>query len=108
MKTIQMEGTSLDRTVLHREVAAIFEQAAGNFPALDKVEQQLETMATAGCRGDVQKAAEPVIALLGLDLDDLRKAALLSVMVRLIGKRRFDPVASYILEKRATYATSPG
>ena len=103
-----MESRSLDWTPLHRELAAIFEQAAGNFPGLDEVEQQLETLVRAGRRGEVREAAEPVIALLGLDLDDLRKAALLSVMVRLTGKRRFDPVAGYILGKRATYVTSLG
>ena len=42
------------------------------------------------------------------NLDDLRKAALLSLMVRLTGKRKFDPVAAYVLEKRATYVTSQG
>jgi hypothetical protein len=49
-----------------------------------------------------------VIALLSLDLDDLRKAALLSLMVRWTGKQKFDPLAAYVLEKRATYVTGGG
>jgi hypothetical protein len=41
-------------------------------------------------------------------LDDLRKAALLSLMVRLAGKRKFDPIASYILQNRKVFVTRRG
>ena len=103
-----MESRLLDRTLLQREIEAIFDQGAGNFPPPEAVEDHLETLLRAGRSGEVPRAAESVIALLGLDLDDLRKAALLSLMVRLTGRRKFDAVASYVLEKRATYVTSQG
>jgi hypothetical protein len=41
-------------------------------------------------------------------LDDLRKAALLSLMVRLAGKRKFDPIASYILQNREVFVAGRG
>ena len=102
------EAPHLDHVALHREIEAIFEQAGGNFPPLKTVEHHMETLVRAGRGGELPKAAESVIAVLGLDLDDLRKAALLSLMVRLTGKRRFDLVAAYVLEKRATYVTGQG
>jgi hypothetical protein len=37
-----------------------------------------------------------------VELDDLRRAALLSLMIRLVGKKKFDAVAAYLLEKNAT------
>ena len=77
-------------------------------PAPEMVEDHMETLVSAGRHGKVEQAAECVVALLGLDLDDLRRGALLSLMVRLTGRRRFDPVAAYLLEKRATYVTSQG
>ena len=98
----------LDRAVVNQEIEAIFQEAAGNFPAHETIEDDVETLVAAGRRGEVRQAAERVIALLSLDLDDLRKAALLSLMVRLTGKRKFDPVAAYVLEKRATYVTGQG
>ena len=95
----------LDRAVLNQEIEAIFQDAAGKFPACEMIEDHMENLARAGSQGEVRQAAERVIALLSLDLDDLRKAALLSLMVRLTGKRKFDAVAAYVLEKRATYVT---
>jgi hypothetical protein len=41
-------------------------------------------------------------------LDDLRKAALLSLMVRLVGKRKFDPIAAYILQNQKVLVTAKG
>jgi len=98
----------LDRADLHREIEVIFREAVGNFPPREIIEDQLETLIRAGRRGEVQQAAERLISILSLNLDDLRKAALLSLMVRLTGKRKFDPVGAYVLEKRATYVTSQG
>jgi hypothetical protein len=94
--------------VLPREIEAIFQEAVGNFPPREIIEDEVETLIRAGRRGDVPQAADRLISLLSLNLDDLRKAALLSLMARLTGKRKFDPVAAYVLEKRATYVTSQG
>src|ERR1700676_2448485 len=91
---------------LRQEIEAIFRDTTGNFPDLEMVEHNMETLVRASRRGEVMQAAENVIALLSLDLDVLQKAALLSLMVRLTGKRKFDPVAAYVLEKRAAYATA--
>jgi ABC-type glutathione transport system ATPase component len=102
------ETARLDRAILNQEIEAIFQDTAGNLPPRQTIEQHLETLVRAGRRGEVQKAAEHLIPLLRLDLDDLRKAALLSLMVRLTGKRKFDPVAAYVLEKPATYVTWQG
>lgn len=68
----------------------------------------METLIRTGRRGEVRQAAERLIADLSLDLDDLRKAALLSLIARLTGKQSFDPVAAYVLEKRATYVANQG
>jgi hypothetical protein len=103
-----MESRLLDRATLLQEIEAIFEGASGNFPSPEIVLNDVETVVQAGRQGEVQPAAERVIALLSLDLEPLRKAALLSLMVRLTGKRKFDPVANYVLEKRAAYVTSQG
>ncbi len=54
------------------------------------------------------QTAQHVCALLSLELDDLRKAALLSLMVRLAGKRKFDPIASYILQNQKVLVTTRG
>jgi hypothetical protein len=105
-----------DRDLLIQEIEAIFEEngdgagqeCAWNGPALGMVKDHVDALIRAGQRGEVRQAAEHVIALLTLDLDDLRKAALLSLIVRQTGKRKFDPVAAYVLEKRATYVTGQG
>jgi hypothetical protein len=55
--------------------------------------------------GDVAATAKHVCDLLSLELDDLHRAALLSLMVRLAGKRKFDPVAAYILENQKVFVT---
>ncbi len=106
-----------DLAVLNQEIEAILQENswetsgqddAGNFQACELVQDHVETVIRAGRSGEVPQAAERVFALLSLDLDDLRKAALLSLIVRLIGKRKFDPVTAYVLEKRATYVTGRG
>ena len=98
----------VDRAILNQEIEAILQEATGNFQARELVQDHVETVIRAGRSGEVRQAAERVIELLSLDLDDLRKGALLSLMVRLTGKRKFDPVAGYVLEKRATYVTGRG
>jgi len=70
-----------------------------------RMEQGLEDFLACLQREDVPEAARTVTSLLSLELDDLRKAALLSLMVRLVGKRKFDPVASHILKHRSLYVT---
>ena len=112
MRTLNEAG-ALNRALLHREIEAILQEgseqdAAGNIQARELVEESVEILIRAGRGGDVRQAAERVIALLSLDLGDLRKAALLSLIVRLTGKRKFDPVAAYVLDKRSTYVTSRG
>ena len=98
----------VDRDALHHEIEAILQEASGNFPSPEMIQNQIETLIRSGRQGQVPQAAEPLVSLLSLNLDDLRKAALLSLMARLTGKRKFDPVAAYVLEKRATYVTSQG
>lgn len=101
--------TNFTRIVaLRQEIEAIFQATSGNFPDVARVEQDMETLVNSSRRGEIKQAAECVIALLSLDLDVLQKAALLSLMVRAAGQRKFDPVAAYVLEKRAAYATVPG
>jgi len=98
----------LDRTALNQEIEAILQEADGTLPVHDKVEDRIVNLVLAARRGEVPQAGERVIEVLTLDLDDLRKAALLSLMARLTGKGKFDPVAAYVLEKRAIYVTSQG
>ena len=73
-----------------------------------RLEQSLEAFLVAQKYGDVPRAASHVGAVLSLPLDDLRKAALLSLMVRLTGKRKFDPIAQYILQNQEVFVTSQG
>lgn len=92
----------LDRALLNQQIEAILEGASQNPLAAQQIETHLEAMTECVERGDIPAAANEVITLLSLELDDLRKAALLSLMVRTVGKRRFDPVAVYVLEKKTT------
>ena len=102
------ESGLLDRAALNREIEAILIEADGNLPAAEIIEDRVENLVRLARRGDVPRAAREVISVLSLELDGLRKAALLSLMVRLTGKRRFDPIAAYVLEKRASYVTGQG
>jgi len=101
------ESGLLDHAVLNRQIAAILDGLSADPAMAPRVERDLEEFLESLQREDVPDAARRVTALLSLELDDLRKAALLSLMVRLAGKRRFDPVASYILKHRALYVTGP-
>ena len=73
-----------------------------------RIEQSLEDFLRSLNEGDVTAAAQHVCALLALELDDLRRAALLSLMVRLAGKRKFDPIAAYILQNQKVFVTGRG
>jgi len=68
------------------------------------VERDFDAALDALRQGDVPATASHVCALLSLEMDDLRRAALLSLMVRLVGKRKFDPIASYILQNQQVLA----
>jgi len=106
------DGGFVDRAMLNQQIEAILFtepcDAAGNIQARELVEESVEILIRSGRRGEVRLAAECVIELLSLDLDDLRKAALLSLIVRLTGNQKFDRVATYVLEKRASYVTGRG
>jgi ABC-type glutathione transport system ATPase component len=102
------EAGLLDRAVLNQEIEAILQDGVGDISPAEVIEDRMEQLVLAARKGEVAKAAQHVITLLSLNLDGLRKAALLSLMVRLSGKRKFDPVAAYILEKRGTYVTGQG
>ena len=95
------ESGLLDRGLNH-QIEAILQDDAANTSAILQIESRLDALSECIDHGDIPGAAEEVTALLMLELDDLRKAALLSLMVRITGKRRFDPVAAYILEKNAS------
>ncbi len=106
------ESGVLDRAVLNRQIDEILEGLDQKPSLAPRMEQSLEAFLGALLEGDVARTAEHVCTLLSLELDDLRKAALLSLIVRLAGKRKFDPIASYILQNRevlvAGGATSRG
>jgi len=102
------EAGLLDRALLNDHIEAILRDASGVPGMSARIEAHLERVLSLAQAGDVSGAAKHVAELLCLELDDLRKAALLSLMVRMAGKRLFDPVAAHLLENRATYATQRG
>lgn len=99
------ESGLLDHAVLNRQIAEILEGISSDAALAPSMEHDLEEFLSFLHREDVPEAARCVTSLLSLELDDLRKAAILSLMVRLAGKRKFDPVASYILKHRTLYVT---
>jgi len=105
------EGTEsglLDRAALNRQIEDILDGVSEKPALVPRIEQTLDIFFQALQEGDVPATAKHVCALLSLELDDLRKAALLSLMVRLVGKRKFDPIAAYILQDQKVYVTTPG
>jgi hypothetical protein len=102
------ESGLLDRAVLNRQTEEILEGLSEKPALAPRMEQALDAFLSALKLGDVPATAKHVCALLSLELDDLRKAALLSLMVRLAGKRKFNPIASYILQNRKVLVTSRG
>jgi hypothetical protein len=99
------ESGLLDRAVLNRKIAEILDGLSANPMLVPRIEQSLDDFIRSVQNDDVAVAAQHVCALLALELDDLRRAALLSLMVRLAGKRKFDPVAAYILENQKVFVT---
>jgi hypothetical protein len=102
------ESGLLDRAVLNRQIEEILEGLSEKPTLAPRMEQALDAFLSALKLGDVPVTARHVCALLSLELDDLRKAALLSLMVRLAGKRKFDPIASYILQNWKVFVTPRG
>ena len=102
------ESGLLDRAVLNRKIAEILDGLSANPMLVPRIEQSLDDFIRSVQNDDVAVAAQHVCALLALELDDLRRAALLSLMVRLAGKRKFDPVAAYILQNQKVFATGKG
>jgi hypothetical protein len=95
-----LESGRLDRAVLNRQIEEIQQEASLNAAMAASMADQLDAFAECAERGDIPAAADRVSALLSLELDDLRKAAMLSLLVRLSGRRQFEPIAAYLLEKR--------
>jgi hypothetical protein len=102
------ESGLLDRAVLNRQIEEILDGLSEKPNLAPTMEQGLDAFLHALEQGDVPATAKHVCALLSLQLDDLRKAALLSLMVRLGGKRKFDPIAAYILQNQEHFVTSRG
>lgn len=97
------ESGVLDRAVLNRQIEEILDGLSEKPALAPRLEQGLEDFLLALREGDIAGAAHHVCNLLKVELDDLRKAALLSLMVRLAGKRNFDPIAAYILQYREVF-----
>jgi hypothetical protein len=93
---------------LHRQIDEILDGLSEKPSLAPQVEQAFSAVLDALHQGDVARTATHVCALLSLEMDDLRRAALLSLMVRLVGKRKFDPIASYILQNQKVLVTSRG
>jgi hypothetical protein len=102
------ESGVLDRAVLDRQIAEILDGLTEQAHLAPRLERSLEAFLRTLQSGDVPRTAKHVCSMLSLELDDLRKAALLSLMVRLAGKRKFDPIAAYILQKRKVLVTAKG
>jgi hypothetical protein len=102
------ESGVLDHAVLNRQIAEILEGLSANPALVPRIEQSLDDFLRSLHASDIPAAAKHVCALLALELDDLRRAALLSLMVRLAGKRKFDPIAAYILQNQKVFVTGRG
>ena len=102
------ESGLLDHAVLNRQIAELLEGLSGDPLLVPRIEKSLDDFLESLQAGDIVAAAHHVCALLALELDDLRRTALLSLMVRLAGKRKFDPVAAYILQNQKAVVTGRG
>ncbi len=104
------ESGVLDHAVLNRQIAEILGGLSGNVDQTlaPLMEQSLEEFLRTIHTGAIEATARHVCDLLSLELDDLRRAALLSLMVRLAGKRKFDPIAAYILQNQKVFVTGRG
>jgi hypothetical protein len=92
------ESGVLDRAVLNKKIEAILQEASQNPVTGPDTEHRLVELVIATRNRNIPEAAGHVTALLSMHLDDLQRAAMLSLIVRLVGKKRFDPVAAYLLE----------
>jgi hypothetical protein len=102
------ESPAPDRAMLNRQIEEILDGLSEKPSLAPRVKQDFEAVFDALRQGDVPATAKHVCALLSLEMDDLRRAALLSLMVRLVGKRKFDPIASYILQNQKVLVTTRG
>jgi hypothetical protein len=102
------ESGVLDRAVLNRQIDEILEGLSEKPALAPRMERAIKAFLRSLPEDDIARTAKHVCNLLSLELDDLRKAALLSLMVRLAGKRKFDPIASYILQNREVLITARG
>jgi hypothetical protein len=100
------ETPAPNRALLRRQIDEILEGLSEKPTLAPLVEQDFDAVFDAMRQGDVPATAKHVCGLLSLDMDDLRRAALLSLMVRLVGKRKFDPIASYILQNQKVLVTT--
>jgi hypothetical protein len=96
------ESGRLDRAVLNAQIQEILQEASLDPVRAAAMADQLDAFVECAHRGDVPRAADHVSALLSVELDDLRKAAILSLLVRVSGRHQFEPIAAYLLEKRPT------
>ena len=96
------ESGVLDRAVLNKKIEAILQEASQSPLTGRDIEHRLVELVISTRRRDIPEAAGHVTALLSMNLDDLQRAAMLSLIVRLVGKKRFDPVAAYLLENNPT------
>ena len=95
------ESGVLDRAVLNKKIEEMLLEAEQGPLSGRDIEHRLVDLVIATRNRNIPEAAGHVTALLNLNLDDLQRAAMLSLIVRLVGKKRFDPVAAYLLEKNA-------
>jgi hypothetical protein len=102
------EAGVLDRAVLNRQIAEILDGVSEQSTMAPRLEQAIEAFSESLNAGDVAHTARHVCVILSVELDDLRKAAILSLMVRLVGKRKFDPIAAYILQNQKVLVTAEG
>ena len=100
------ESGGPDRTLLSSQIEEILDGLSEKPNLAPLVEQEFDAFLNALGQGDVPVTAKHVCGLLSLRMDDLRRAALLSLMVRLVGKRKFDPIACYILQNQQVLVTT--
>jgi hypothetical protein len=100
------EAGVLDRAALNRQLVEILEGLSDPSGLAARLEQLIEVFLESLKGGDVPHTAKHVCTILSVELDDLRKAAVLSLMVRLVGKRKFDPIAAYILQNQKVLVTA--
>lgn len=102
------ESGVLDRALLSSQIEEILDGLTEKSSLAPRVEQEFDAVLDGLGQADVPGTAKHVCALLSLEMDDLRRAALLSLMVRVVGKRKFDPIACYILQNQKVLVTTRG